>query len=614
MAVVNLFTDTDALGSSKQTKVTKTVNLLQQTFPDVVPKKTTPIAQPTPTTSPSVTVSQQENKSLFSKIADYVTSKLNSITKGGISAGIERVKQTPVSEYFLPTSKQGQPAVQYVSDTLKSAVNTIKGAGKVSPAYTLYRAVTGNPVTPKEYLNDALEALNTFWRVQPIAPTFGAASNLIKTLRQKAQGKDVSWEDIVTAPVKGINEQPGIGEVFTDNAKWAQAIDIAFMATMIAKPFVSKKLNQLNIKSTEINQMKSVLGVEPNASMKKVAEVFKAKMKEIPDTFTSNPSPENMALRKELTNAYNILKRANVIEQKYAEAFDFIQRKLGIDTTKVETSKVEPKQLGNGEIQPEVTKITPKQGDTLSAKILKTDETVTGTVLKVTETTPNNSVAVMRLSDNSVKVVPVQHTQWSTPEQAAEAKKTVVMDEYIKQKYPGEQPKTPSKIAKSIEQKAIEQKLTKGFEGLAGYDKITIKDQSQKASALMKDYEKASKVIRGIEPLPTGLRGTSLITAAEEYIKETGDAKLAYELANSPLVSETSAAAQELRLAAERQPDSLTLKLQELRKLREQAVQSKTGKKVNRAIQLEVEKIKTETKSKAPKKEDWSSFIKSIEC
>lgn len=172
--------------------------------------------------------------------------------------------------------------------------------------------------------------------------------------------------------------------------------------------------------------------------------------------------------------------------------------------------------------------------------------------------------------------------------------------------------KTPSKIARSIEQKAIEQKLTKGFEGLAGYDKVTIKEQARLAQKALSDVETARAIIRGEKSLPEGLRGTALITAAEELAKKTKNADLQYELANSPLVSETSLAAQELRLAAERQPDSLTLRLKELKKAREDAIKAKTGLTVDKAVKAEVENIRS--KVKVPDKHDWGRFIQSIEC
>lgn len=172
---------------------------------------------------------------------------------------------------------------------------------------------------------------------------------------------------------------------------------------------------------------------------------------------------------------------------------------------------------------------------------------------------------------------------------------------------------TPSKIAKSIEAKAIEQKLTQGFEGVAGYDKITIKDQAQKATDLINsDIEKARAIIRGEQPLPDGLKGTALITVAEEYIKNTGDAQMAFELANSPLVSETSAAAQELRLAAERTPDSATAKLQEIKKAREAKAEAQKSKEVRKVVKTA--KVETEKLNLTKEEVSWDKFLAEITC
>jgi len=170
----------------------------------------------------------------------------------------------------------------------------------------------------------------------------------------------------------------------------------------------------------------------------------------------------------------------------------------------------------------------------------------------------------------------------------------------------------PSKIAKSIEAKAIENKLTKGFSDLAEYDPITIKDQARKATDLINaDVETARKIVRGEQPLPEGLRGTALITAMEEHIKQNPSADLAYELANSPLVSETSAAAQEMRLAAERTPDSATAKIMEVKKARESQIKDLSTKKTE-----QIKKLKAETEKINLTKEElsWNRFLESITC
>jgi hypothetical protein len=176
--------------------------------------------------------------------------------------------------------------------------------------------------------------------------------------------------------------------------------------------------------------------------------------------------------------------------------------------------------------------------------------------------------------------------------------------------------KGKSKIAKSIEAKAIEENLTKGFSEIAGYDKITVKDQAKRASDLINEnVDDARKIIRGEEPLPDGLNPVALIDGMEQHIKNIEDpalrAELAYELANSPLISETSQAAQTMRLAAERTPDSATAKINELRRFKEEQAK-KRGKSVEKAkkqIKEEVEKISI------PKEElSWNKFLDTIKC
>jgi hypothetical protein len=170
----------------------------------------------------------------------------------------------------------------------------------------------------------------------------------------------------------------------------------------------------------------------------------------------------------------------------------------------------------------------------------------------------------------------------------------------------------PSKIAKSIEAKAVEAKLTTGFSDLAEYTPIIIAEQAQKATNLINsDLTQARRIIRGEEELSGGLRGTSLITAMEEYILKHPDADLAYELANSPIVSGTSAAAQELRLAAERTPDSVTAKLQEIRRVREAKIPALKLKKTiaTKNLKASVEKINLSKEELS-----WNRFLDKITC
>lgn len=182
---------------------------------------------------------------------------------------------------------------------------------------------------------------------------------------------------------------------------------------------------------------------------------------------------------------------------------------------------------------------------------------------------------------------------------------------------PSKEVKTPSKVAKSIEAKSIEKGLTDSFGELAGYDKITIKEQAAKAADVLSDMDRAKRILRGEERLPDGLRAEALIKALEDHAMETSDHVLAMDIAKSPLTSETSAHAQALRLLAERNPDSATARIKEVQKAREQAVReklAKKGKSYEKAKKETVEQIKNEIAKKKPKFKDWSSFIDSIEC
>lgn len=168
-----------------------------------------------------------------------------------------------------------------------------------------------------------------------------------------------------------------------------------------------------------------------------------------------------------------------------------------------------------------------------------------------------------------------------------------------------------SGIARSIEAKAIEAKLTKGFSNVAGYEPLTFKEQAAKSADLINSgIDNARAVVRGEKPLPEGLRGTALIAGMEEYLKTHPNADMAEELANSPHVTGNSVAAQELGLSRMREQDSATAKLAQIKKAK---IESMGGDKVvasaKKALISEVKKV-------ALTKEElsWDKFLESIKC
>jgi hypothetical protein len=98
----------------------------------------------------------------------------------------------------------------------------------------------------------------------------------------------------------------------------------------------------------------------------------------------------------------------------------------------------------------------------------------------------------------------------------------------------------------------------------------------------------------------------------EEHIKKNPSPELAYELANSPLITGTSEAAQELRLAAERDPDSATAKLVEIKKAREAKVEKITSKK--QSAEKKSLSVATKKMNLAKEEASWDKFIEDITC
>jgi hypothetical protein len=106
-----------------------------------------------------------------------------------------------------------------------------------------------------------------------------------------------------------------------------------------------------------------------------------------------------------------------------------------------------------------------------------------------------------------------------------------------------------------------------------------------------------------------------VIKAMEDYAMNNNDGKLALDIAKSPLTSETSVHAQEMRTLAERNPESAVSKIRELQKSRQNSIEKRSKKSVSTLKKEGVDEIRKEIKKHIPKtKESWSDFIKSIEC
>lgn len=169
-----------------------------------------------------------------------------------------------------------------------------------------------------------------------------------------------------------------------------------------------------------------------------------------------------------------------------------------------------------------------------------------------------------------------------------------------------------SKVGDTALENAVGKSLKNKYGEAAQYDKITIKDQAKKAVALTEDKELLERVIAGDAPLPDGLRATALIDAIERHPVLGKDTDLLVKIAKSPLASESSYSAQELRLAAERVEHSPIEAMKKLRQVREKAAEKKLKTTVAKATSDEIKQIRTAT-PKIPK-ETFESFVESLKC
>lgn len=167
-----------------------------------------------------------------------------------------------------------------------------------------------------------------------------------------------------------------------------------------------------------------------------------------------------------------------------------------------------------------------------------------------------------------------------------------------------------SGMAKSFEAKAIEKNLVSKFNELATYDSKTVEDQARRVALIVDDGPvRMSRILKGEETLPQGVSGQMFLNGAEEYAMAKNDAGLMRDLASSPLTSETSVHAQEMRFAAERSGEASPLQaMKEIEKIRASKVKDPQGAK-----RVEMNDIKKEI-SKVSKKQSWAEFVNSIEC
>src|SRR6185312_4464409 len=184
-----------------------------------------------------------------------------------------------------------------------------------------------------------------------------------------------------------------------------------------------------------------------------------------------------------------------------------------------------------------------------------------------------------QLEDNTKQTLAATVTPTEQAASPIEHVATPVPDSSIPKEAPEPQPQQDrgvSKVAQSVQEKAVARGLKNDFGGPGGYDKVTIADQAAKATKVANDRPLLDSIINGDKPLPDGLRATALIKAVEEHPVLGKDPELINRLSQAEhLTGESSRSAQELRLAAERSPTSPVEAVRQVRQARAEAVERK---------------------------------------
>lgn len=175
-----------------------------------------------------------------------------------------------------------------------------------------------------------------------------------------------------------------------------------------------------------------------------------------------------------------------------------------------------------------------------------------------------------------------------------------------------ENPDKVSGVAKSIQEKAIEKGLTDSFNDLAGYQSRTVADQAAKvADFITKNPDDMRAIVSGDKALPSDMSASMFIKGVEEHATLNGDVGLIRDIASSPLTSDTSIHAQELRFLAERDQSSAVDAIKDLERTRAKAAE---GRDLSREKDATIKEIKDSIKNAAPTKQTWGEFIDSIKC
>lgn len=173
----------------------------------------------------------------------------------------------------------------------------------------------------------------------------------------------------------------------------------------------------------------------------------------------------------------------------------------------------------------------------------------------------------------------------------------------------------PTQLSETLQIDAFNKGIEADFGKSPEYQTMNMKDQLDKANNIIKNSpEFAKNIIEGNVPPPEGVKLGSVYTAMKLDALERGDVAKVLELSKSKVNEIASSYGQEVK-AFDSQLASDPIKIiNDVQKIRETQSEKRTQTTKVKAQEKVVDEIKKEVKAKAPTKEDWSSFIRDIQC
>lgn len=180
---------------------------------------------------------------------------------------------------------------------------------------------------------------------------------------------------------------------------------------------------------------------------------------------------------------------------------------------------------------------------------------------------------------------------------------------------PGSKERKTSKLALGVQEKAIAEKLTEGFEGLPEYDVMNVAEQAKLAAQFLADEPaRAVRVAMGHGYPPEGVRQESVFIAVENKAIADGDAELMRRLATeSSLPSASTKMGQAIRMLGERVKNSPVALIQKVADARQKAATKRFGNTDKIKVRIKLE-VRDDINRANKKKDAWISFIDELRC